>query len=65
MTPDLDHPHNAKEPASGSTPATAEAVAARLLELLRELLDMWLPDGERPRVAALLARIDGEEEAAK
>ena len=38
MPPDFDDLSNANEPASGSTPETPEAVAARLLELMRELL---------------------------
>lgn len=51
----------------GEVMANARLIAAapELLSVVRELLDMWLPDGERARVASLLARIDGNEEAAK
>ena len=57
MTPDLDHPHNAKEPISDSTPETAEAVAARLLDLLRELLAEI-----RPSATTMTLRLDSHVE---
>lgn len=51
----------------GTQLANARLIAAapELLAVVRELLDMWLPDGERERIEALLARIDGDEEVTR